>query len=267
MSLVDADRPLLHVALGIAFVSGLLSVAALVRLDQLSHALPEQSRGSVLSELPPTLNAAIDARIDEYLDRQQQARIDARFEPYALAPERTRGADHVYGSEQARFTLIEYADIECAFCRRYHEVPKILVDAGEGKVNWQWRHLFLDAHNPMALIQAQATECAALIAGNRAFWVYLEALFVETKGKGQGVTDLVGLAHSLGIDREALAACVDNGDTYDRVMEDIRQAQAFGFHSTPVTLIIDNLYGRQQILQGLQSPEALVAAIRRLAHL
>ena len=114
------------------------------------------------------------------------------------------------------------------------------------------------------MIQAQATECVARQAGNRTFWVYLHTLFSETRGNGQGAGDLLDLAESIGIDPGPLAECVDNRVTRDRVIQDIQQARSLGVSSTPVT-VVDNRSGQQVIIPGLQTPEALVAAIRRLA--
>lgn len=219
-----------------AVFRGLVTAIVLLRLHQLTNTLANltQNQPSLSADIA-MLDAHIDARIERYVAGRKQARIDSQYEPYALAVDHTNPGAHRYGRDQAPFTLIEFADIECGYCRRYHDVLKTLVDASEGKLNWQWKHLPLGSHNPAAMVQAQATECVARQAGNRTFWVYLHTLFSETRGNGQGAGDLLNLAESIGIDPGPLAECVDNRS------------------------------GQQVIIPGLQTPEALVAAIRRLA--
>ncbi|MEW7976409.1 MAG: thioredoxin domain-containing protein, partial [Candidatus Sedimenticola endophacoides] len=126
------------------------------------------------------MNEHIDVRIDAYIDRRKQEKVVRKYEAYELAAEQTRTGNHIYGNEDARFTLVEYSDLECPYCKRFHSVPKKVVDSSSGLVNWQWKHLPLPFHNPVAAVEAQASECVASIAGNRAFWVYLQQIFEET---------------------------------------------------------------------------------------
>ena len=55
-----------------------------------------------------------------------------------------------YGRDDARFTVVEYADLECPFCRAYFAVLKQL-DRRAPEVNWQWHHLPLTMHEPAAI--------------------------------------------------------------------------------------------------------------------
>lgn len=55
------------------------------------------------------------------------------------APETTRvrgpqpaKIDRRYGDPKAQFTLIEYSDFECTFCKQYFAVPKALADGSRG---------------------------------------------------------------------------------------------------------------------------------------
>lgn len=54
----------------------------------------------------------------------------------APAPASASGPPWRYGRDDARFTVVEYADLECPFCRAYFAVLKRWIDA-HPDVNWQ----------------------------------------------------------------------------------------------------------------------------------
>lgn len=83
--------------------------------------------------------------------------------------------DWVLGNKNAPVTIIEYSDIDCPFCRRHHPTLQDIVEDYNGRVNWVYRHLPLDALHPLARSKAEATECAGAEEGNDAFWSLLDA--------------------------------------------------------------------------------------------
>lgn len=262
------QKMLVLASLFVASIGLSLSVISLHRMQVVSDIADTASRKTDIDQLltdnGEKIDHYIDSRIDAYIDRQAQARIARKFDVYKLAAEKTRTGFSLYGNEEARFTLVEYSDLECPYCKRFHGTPKELVDSSSGLVNWQWKHLPLDIHNPVAAMEAQASECVANIAGNRAFWVFIQQVFDETKGGGQGAGDLTGIAREIGVDEAAFRECVTSGRFRDKVAADLSQARELGVNSTPTTFIVDNFTGRNILLRGVQSPEALVSTIQRL---
>src|SRR5204863_994561 len=94
--------------------------------------------------------------------------------------------DHVYGNPNARFTLIEYSDFECPYCKTVHLTLKKLIDDSGGDVNWVYRHFPLEFHNPGAQRQAEASECIAELSGNDSFWKFANAIYARTRAGGKG---------------------------------------------------------------------------------
>ena len=69
------------------------------------------------------------------------------------------GPPWIYGQADARFTLTEFADLECPYCQAYFPRLKQWIDANPD-VNWQWHHLPLPMHEPAATREALLAECA-----------------------------------------------------------------------------------------------------------
>jgi len=255
-------------ALIIGLSSALLATFSLLQVQSLSLDINKMIKSSsfdhFIDDNSYRINNHIDLRIDNYIDRVKQEKVAEKYEPYELAVKWTNSGNHIYGNETARFTLVEYSDLECPYCKRYHSVPKRVVDLSDGLVAWQWKHFPLPFHNPVAAIEAQASECIASIAGNRAFWVYLQSIFDETKGNGQGAGDLVNLAQSIGIDEEKYTDCINTGKFRDKVAADRQHATELGITSTPVTYIVDNSTGQSIRLRGLQTPETIASTIQRM---
>ncbi len=93
-----------------------------------------------------------------------------------------------YGRADARFTVVEYADLECPFCRAYFAVLKRWIDA-HPDVSWQWHHLPLPLHEPAASADARLVECVGEAGGQAAFWQAAEWVYAHTRGDGQGLPE------------------------------------------------------------------------------
>lgn len=268
MSMLSSQRPITFAALAFGILGFVLAAISLVQVQGVSNSVKSATAKStfdaLIGEDQTQINKHIQGQIDAYIQRQRQERVAQKYEAYQNAVEHTRTGNHIYGKEDARFTLVEYSDTECAYCKRYHSSPKAVVDSSNGLVNWQWKHLPLPMHNPVATVQAQAAECVSRIAGNRAFWVWLNQVFDETKGNGQGAGDLALLAQSIGIDIDKFVSCVNSGKFRDKVADDIQSAKELGVNSTPVTFIVDNHTGQSITLRGVTVPEAIASAIKRM---
>ncbi|MBB3105254.1 DsbA family protein [Azomonas macrocytogenes] len=207
----------------------------------------------------------ITGLIEAYEKAKRSAAVDAKFAPYQAALEKTTGK-HVYGNPLARFTLVEFSDLECPYCKRFHSTPKTIVDASKGTVNWEWKHLPLDFHNPAADQSAMASECVAELGGNRAFWVFIGEVFRIGRGGGQGVDSVVDLAKDIGLDEASFNTCITSGRYSVKVATDKAAAGKLGINGTPATFVVDNTTGQSQLLGGAQPPEAILVAIRKLSE-
>ncbi|WP_064363829.1 DsbA family protein [Pseudomonas sp. RIT-PI-o] len=183
----------------------------------------------------------------------------AKYEDLAVndAPDGRR----IYGKLEARFTLVEFSDFECPYCKRYHETPKKLVDQAPDHVKWEWRHMPLDFHNPAATREAVMTECAAEQRGAAGFWVAAEEMFNKTRGNGQGIADVDEFAAGIGLDTDKFQDCLKSGRYDQRIQADMKLAEKYKVTGTPATLIVDSLTGEEKLVSGALPIQKLIATI------
>ncbi|AJB55161.1 DsbA family protein [Enterobacter roggenkampii] len=208
--------------------------------------------------------AAVAESINKFVAQKQQADIDQKYAKFEAAPEKVDDGKHIYGAPSARFTLVEFSDMECPFCKQFHDTPKQIVDASKGNVNWQWKHMPLDFHNPTAHREALAAECIAEQKGNRGFWVFVNDIFHHSQGNGAGVADLASVVTGVGADLDEFRDCLGSGKHEDKVEADIQKAKSYGVNGTPATFVVDNQTGKSQLLGGAQPAQAIMAMMRKM---
>lgn len=218
----------------------------------------------VFLDAKPFLDPHIDVRIEDFIKRQKSKRVAGRIAAYTQAADAV-GDAHVYGDPKARFTLLHFTDIECPYCKKFHDTPKRVVDNSKGTVNWQLKHFPLPMHDPLATVGAVATECVASLGGNKLFWVYLQELFDSTKGNGMGPGDFSVLADNFGVSTQKMEDCLRSDAPRNVVQRDKELAKLFQIDSTPTTILIDNVTGQKVRLRGMVEETQIVQAITQLA--
>lgn len=116
--------------------------------------------------------AQVKSIVDSAL-ADQGGKADIKFRPISAA-------DHIWGDPNAPVKIIEYSDLQCPFCQRFHPTMQQIVTEYKGQVAWVYRHFPLEQIHPHARKEAEAAECAAELGGNNAFWVFVDALFKGT---------------------------------------------------------------------------------------
>lgn len=209
-------------------------------------------------------NNAVQKTLEHFVQQKREQDIQAKYAKYESAPEQVPDDKRIYGNLNARFTLVEFSDLECPFCKKFHDTPKEVVDASNGNINWQWKHLPLSFHNPAAEKEALAAECVAEQKGNRGFWVFLDEVFAKSQGNGGGVPNLAEVIESVGADASLVRECLASGRYDLKIAADVKQATENGISGTPATFIVDNQTGKTQLIRGAQPSQAIAAIIRKM---
>jgi len=165
-----------------------------------------------------------------------------------------------YGTADARFTVVFYADLECPYCKDYSPQLRRWITANPD-VNLQWHHLPLPMHEPAASQAARWVECVGETGGNAAFWSAVQWVYANTRSDGRGVPDFAAFPDAT----DALKACATSEEIAALVKAQADEALASGITATPSLRLIDNTGGQSMVLPGQVPGEVLLSAIDLLA--
>lgn len=173
--------------------------------------------------------------------------------------------DHLRGDKNARILLIEYSDLECPFCKRFHTEVQKAVDSFPKEAAWVYRHFPLDQLHSKADKEAEATECAAQLGGEESFWKMVDKIFEATpSNNGLNLDDLPKLASEIGLNETNFKSCLDSGRYAKRVEEDYQSGVSSGVQGTPANFLLDTKTGKQIALPGAVPLETLKQSISSL---
>lgn len=172
--------------------------------------------------------------------------------------------DHILGNPEAPMIIVEYSDTECPFCKQFHSEMHTIVADYAGQVAWVYRHFPLHTIHPKAIPEAEATECAAELGGNSAFWAYLDRIFEITPSNNRlDLALLPEVATHIGLDRDAFQKCFDERRHAERVADDYNNAVESGGRGTPYSIIITKA-GKKIPLSGSLPYSSIKATLDKL---
>tara|TARA_R110002126_G_scaffold10245_43_gene46605 strand:- start:10202 stop:10933 length:732 start_codon:yes stop_codon:yes gene_type:complete len=149
------------------------------------------------------------------------------------------GDGHLIGSEQAEVVVIEFTDLHCPFCAKFHsEVwPQLKADyIDSDKVLFVGRELPLIKLHPNAGYAAVSLRCAAK---QDQYSAAKDSLFNSSQTFDNEY--LAELMTELNLDTEKMSACLQNMDVHNGISTSLNYATSLGFNGTPVFVV-----GRRQ---------------------
>lgn len=168
--------------------------------------------------------------------------------------------DHIRGNQNAAITIVEYSDIECPFCSRFHDTMKQVLDTYGDDVRWVYRHFPLESIHPNARPAANAAECAA---EQGKFWEYTDlAIARQSALTGQ----LEQIARDVQVpNMTAFTNCLNEGRYNDVITQDAQDAQAAGGRGTPYSILIGP-EGETVVISGAQPFANVEAQIKQFLN-
>lgn len=168
---------------------------------------------------------------------------DAATQPasVAVALRQVSAGDHIRGNPDAPFVLVEYSDTECPFCKAFHGSVKQAMDeyGKDGTLAWVYRHFPLDQLHSKARKEAEATECAAELAGNTGFWNYVDRLFeITPANNGLDPAELSRIAAFVKLDEQKFGACLASGKYAEHIERDYQSGLTAGASGTPFNILV-----------------------------
>lgn len=193
-------------------------------------------------------------------DQQESGNLDQ------MAP--ITSEDHIKGNPSAPVKIVEYSDMECPFCKRFHDTMNQVIDEyGEsGEVAWVYRHFPLDQLHPVkARAEAVASECANELGGNDAFWKFTDRFFELTPSNNQTDIETVipQIVREIGLNESEFQTCFESGKYDQHIQDNVDNAVATGGQGTPWSILVTKS-GQKFPLSGAQ-PYATVKQLIELA--
>ncbi len=208
-------------------------------------------------------------RIEQFLRDTEQNRImteflrtaevenDVRYLVEPFRAELDNAGAPAIGPRRAAVEIVEFSDFECPYCRQFRDVVKQARQRYGDDVRIVYRQLPLNTH-PHAFKAAEASLCAH---EQGEFWDYHDLLFDEQDRLT--VEDLKEKAERLGLNADAFASCLDEGQFADRVRADAAEAARYGVQGTP-QVFVNGIPGQSGALTLEMLAEMVDSELRRL---
>ena len=146
--------------------------------------------------------------------------------------------DHVYGKNDSKVTLVEYADFECPACGQMYPIIKQLEQAYGDKVRFVYRNFPIPGHvnGPAAAYAAGAAgnqekffEMAGLLFTNQTAWAAMDSNTLATT--------LDSYAQSLGLNMDKFNADEASDAVKAKVDKDAQSGVKAGVDATPTLFL------------------------------
>lgn len=173
-------------------------------------------------------------------------------------------ADHILGDPNAKLVIVEYSDLECPFCKVFHNTLHQVMNDYPGKIAWVFRQFPIVQLHPKAPNEAMASECAADQGGNDAFWKFIDRVFgVTNSNNSLDPAQLPLIAQTIGLDLTAFNKCLSSNKFTAVIDADVVAAGKAGAQGTPYSVIITK-DGKKIPINGAQPIESVEATINGL---
>lgn len=141
---------------------------------------------------------------------------------------------YVLGRPDAPLTFVEFADLQCPFCKRFHDTAFDRIKTeyiDKGLLRYVARDFPLDMH-PHADLAARASRCA----GEQGhFWDVRTTLLDNASRLTPEFID--GTAQRANLDMQAFRACLTSMQTKEAVQRDVAEGRAAGVEGTPTFIV------------------------------
>jgi len=197
-----------------------------VKADAVTINMPEGMSKEQADDILKELKA-----IHQLLERQQRAAAQPQPAPtsdkvkMSVAP-----GWYSLGRDDAPVTVVEFADYQCPFCRKFHsdtfaELKKNYIDTG--KVRYVSRDLPLDFH-PNAPGAAVAARCAG---EQHKFWEMRDMMVVNAADLT--TPSLMKYGQQINLDMTAFGVCLNDKKYTAAIQKDVADANTLGISGTP----------------------------------
>lgn len=158
--------------------------------------------------------------------------VSAGKPEYVLGWERFVAAGISDKSQDAPITLIEFSDLECPFCRQFHQSLTKVRTANPEKIRHVFIHFPIEGHR-FARPAARAAECAAR---QGRFFDFVHQIFEQQDSLG--LKTLASFGTDAGVpDSSEFKGCLTETGSVERIEAGLRLGKEIGVPGTPTVLV------------------------------
>ena len=230
-----------HHSMNIMFAACVAAVCAVATGAAQTPSAPQPSASvdqQILTELQQ-----IRGLLQQLLTQQQQAGpARPAAPPSEIAVTLTSVPGEAIGSQAAPLTMVEFTDLQCPFCRQFHngtfeQLKREYIDTG--KVRFVTRDFPIDQLHPLASAAARANRCAG---EQQRFWEMRHALLALNTPLTAATFGQ--LAATLGLDVARFESCANDASRFaGELQQDRQEAVRIGVSATPSFVIGRTLPG------------------------
>lgn len=211
----------------------------------------------ILLQLPVNKKAGFDLKNNQDLEQAKNQQN--------IPDQRLSESDNRLGSDSARIVIVEYSDLDCPFCARFHPTMKQLVSEFPNDVAWIYRHFPLDNLHKNARLESIASECVAELSGQKAFWDFIDNAFAYTSSNIDNPTNMLStFAEQSGIKKDEFINCLNNPEIAKLVKDNETLAIQSGASGTPFNVVIDTKTGAMYSIPGAVDIDSLRQLVKDL---
>lgn len=172
--------------------------------------------------------------------------------------------DHILGKKDAMIKIVEFADLECSYCKKFHTTMHQMVRESEENIAWVYRHFPLSGENSTPFKESLASECAWEQGGDEKFFAFIDLVFERTDHKHTfSDIQLQQIAKDLKLDENIFNDCLSTEKYKEKVNANLADGMSAKVSGTPSGFIM--IEGQVvDTIPGALSYEALMTKITKL---
>lgn len=173
-----------------------------------------------------------------------------------LSREELVAVNPIYGNKEAKFSIYEFSDLECPYCRQFHNtgIAKEAVDRNPENLNHIVRAFPLEQLHPGARMKAEALLCLNEISGEESYYKMTDVIFNEVSSTSKNA--VLDAVESNGYNRDLVEECLSSGKYSYAVTTELNLGMKMGVTGTPTIMVVNNETGEFKRLNS-RSVEAI----------
>ena len=198
-------------------------------------------------------------------NNQQAPKTEDEFKPVEnVAYFDLKGDEITKGDINSSIVLVEFTDLQCPFCARFH--PTVETVLQKNKVKLVTKHFPLSFHK-YAKDYAVMFECIAKNNNSNQAYDFINNLFDINIAKKGVVTldDGVSEAEKLGLNKEKFEECKNDSVINQKIKDNFEEGIKLGINGTPAMYILNTSNKKAVRLNGLVEESVIQAELEKIS--